>query len=137
MITSEPTIALQTVFTNLSTLLGTELTLNEIVSADEEGVTLYLSRDIYIGCGDYETHTHAVTFTWDELVAGDNLHEVALGRWTEAQEAATAEAKRISREKEKREAAEAKRTRAASKGARTKRELATLKRLLAKHGTPT
>ncbi len=113
-----------------------DFVLGDVGNTDDEGVTLYLARDIPIGCGDHETETYAVRFTWDELIAdrpNNSLGALAVERWEQVQTDAYNEKVRHEREKREKEAAEKKRQRAASKGARTKRELATLARLKAKY----
>lgn len=132
--TSETISALVAAFNGLGSLYGVDgdFTLGDVGNVDTEGVTLCLSRSVSIGCGDYEDESHSIRFTWDELMDG-RPSDLALTRWKEAKRADDAERERHNRELAAEEAAKAKRKRAAGKGARKRRELATLARLKAKY----
>lgn len=125
---------LHAAFTNLAAICHSDLSLDDIDSVGEAGLSLCLRRTTYVHGGDEETERHSAAFTWDEMTDTTlDISALAVQRWDAAKAAWAKERDRKRREREAAEARAAKRRKAARKGSTTKRELATLTRLAAKH----
>ena len=125
------TIALVAAFSSLDKI-SNYLDLLGIGFPTDKEVTLHLRGNM--STDNYNAETHYIQFSWEELIYPiSDIGQLALDRWKVAQQETYEAEMKQKREKEKQEAQNRKRKRAANKGARTKRELATLARLRAKY----